>query len=358
MHETHKYAKHSLLVALVCIGLASASIANAAEPAKTTPSVSNARKPKTDAELKRWLENMIWYHGFSTDEVISATGLTAGEIRTATQRWDIRPETRPAANPQAPLVTLPYPGGRHPRIGFLDGAINPQRETKLSIFTPWDPSSYVVADMPEAIWTNLGLTYLAHTHVPTVWMKRNLELEKTEWQLKPDGSLFTERTLPNGIYFSVLAIPTKSVVWFEMTVRNGSDQPLSGHTDQYKKHAGLRIQQCVMLKAAKGFNQQINDNKLVDSEKNAGSPYVAARNADGNRWIITAWNPMESAWANPPCPCIHSDALIPPIPVGETRTARGLVAFYEGKDIQQEFKRLDKLDWQKALPGAKKPAVE
>jgi hypothetical protein len=32
---------------------------------------------------------------------------------------------------------LPYPGGRHPRVGFLDGAIDPQRGTKASVFAPW-----------------------------------------------------------------------------------------------------------------------------------------------------------------------------------------------------------------------------
>ena len=69
---------------------------------------------------------------------------------------------------------LPYPGGRHPRIGFLEGAIDPQRETKLSVFTPWHDSSYVVADVPEAIWSNLGLTYLAHTHIPTIWTAQKI----------------------------------------------------------------------------------------------------------------------------------------------------------------------------------------
>ena len=68
--------------------------------------------------------------------------------------------------------------GRHPRIGFLDGAIRPQRETKISVFTPWDPHSYVVVDVPEAIWSNLGLTYLAHTHIDTVWTKKKIEVAR------------------------------------------------------------------------------------------------------------------------------------------------------------------------------------
>jgi hypothetical protein len=56
------------------------------------------------------------------------------------------------------LFVLPYPGGRHPRIGFLDGAVNPQRETKISVSTPWDEQSYVVVDLPEAIWSNRDQT--------------------------------------------------------------------------------------------------------------------------------------------------------------------------------------------------------
>ena len=42
------------------------------------------------------------------------------------------------------------------------------------------PTSYVVVDIPEAIWSNLGLTFLAHTHVPTIWSKKNIELKKLE----------------------------------------------------------------------------------------------------------------------------------------------------------------------------------
>ena len=78
--------------------------------------------------------------------------------------------TRQPANPLSVLKVLPYPGGRHPRIGFLDGAIRPQRETKFSVFLPWDLSQYVVVDLPEAIWMKRGkdreLLYLAHTARP------------------------------------------------------------------------------------------------------------------------------------------------------------------------------------------------
>ena len=43
-------------------------------------------------------------------------------------------------------------------------------------------------DVPEAVWSNLGLTYLAHTHVPTLWTKQDIELPQLEWERRDDGS--------------------------------------------------------------------------------------------------------------------------------------------------------------------------
>src|SRR5262245_147839 len=109
------------------------------------PEPSTARRPKDDADLRSWLENMVWHHRFSTEEITAATGLTGDEVAAALRRFNITPDTKPRRPADAPLLVLPYPGGRHPRIGFLDGAVRPQREAKISIFTPWDEASYVVA---------------------------------------------------------------------------------------------------------------------------------------------------------------------------------------------------------------------
>ena len=141
---------------------------------------------------------------------------------------------------------------RHPRIGFLDGAVRPQRETKFSVFTPWDDASYVVVDAPEAIWSNLGLTYLAHTHVPTVWTRRGIELERLEWQRRDGGRLEIERVLPNGIAFGATVTPTPDAVRMELWLRNGTDAPLTG----------LRVQNCVMLKGADGFTARRGSHDL------------------------------------------------------------------------------------------------
>jgi hypothetical protein len=293
------------------------------------PEPTNARRPKDDADLRYWLENMVWHHRFSPDEVSAATGLSRDELSAAVKRFNITPDTKPKRPADAPLLVLPYPSGRHPRIGFLDGAVRPQRETKVSVFTPWDEHSYVVADVPEAIWSNLGLTYLAHTHVPTVWTKQNLTLEPLEWQRRDDGSLDIERRLPNGIRFGAKVVPARDAVGMELWLTNGTNERL---TD-------LRVQNCVMLRGAAGFEEQTNANKRFTG------PYATARSRDGRRWVITAWEPLHRAWANPPCPCLHSDPKFPDCPPGETRRVRGWLSFYEGADLDAELRRIDQTGW-------------
>ena len=290
-----------------------------------------ARRPSSEADLRDWLRNMVWYHRYSTAEISAATGLSAGEVAAALKRLEIMPENKPKRAGDAPLLVLPYPGGRHPRIGFLEGAIDPQRDTKVSVFAPWDDSSYVVVDLPEAIWSNLGLTYLAHTHVPTIWTERGISLEPVEWNRRGDGTLDHERRLPNGIAFGARVVPRRDHVAMELWLTNGTMEPLSG----------LRVQNCVMLKGAKGFARQTNENKVFKS------PYVACRSEDheGRRWIITAWDHPQRAWGNAPCPCLHADPQFPDCPPGETRRLKGWLSFYEGAVIDAELKRIDALGW-------------
>lgn len=301
-----------------------ASTTGAAEPAPAT-----ARRPRSDAELRDWLQNMVWYHRFSTEEITAAIGLSAAEVARALRQFDISPATKPRRPPGAPLLVLPYPGGRHPRIGFLDGAVQPQRETKVSVFTPWDEQSYVVVDVPEAIWSNHGLLYLAHTHVPTLWTKQGISLEPLEWQRRADGSLDITRKLPNGVTFGARVRTGPQAVRMELWLTNGTKERL---TD-------LRVQNCVLLKGAAGFEAQTNDNKRL------ASPYAAARSADGQRWILTAWHPCHRAWANAPCPCLHSDPKFPDCDPGETKRLRGWLSFYQGTDLQGEIERIERTGW-------------
>jgi peptidoglycan/xylan/chitin deacetylase (PgdA/CDA1 family) len=297
----------------------------------------NFRRPAQDDDLRRWLQNMVWYHHFTTAEIREATGLSAEEIREALDRFAIRPETRPKRPADAPLLVLPYPGGRHPRIGFLDGAIRPQRDTKLSVFTPWDESAYVVLDLPEAIRRDNeqtdGLLYLAHTHADTMWTKQRIELEPTEWRQDPVGTFTTERRLPNGVSFGTRATPSRQGLRMEMWLTNNSRETLRE----------LRVQNCVMLKGAPEFAAQTNSNKVFRS------PYAACRSAEGNRWVITAWEPCKRAWGNPPCPCLHSDPQFADCPPEQTRHIVGWLSFYEGANLDGELRRLDATGWRKDL---------
>lgn len=292
----------------------------------------SARPPKDDADLRNWLENMIWHHRYSTEEITAATGLGADAIAAAKTKFNIRDDNRPERAANAPLLVLPYPGGRHPRIGFLEGATDPQRETKVSVFTPWSPNDYVVVDVPEAIWSNLGLTYLAHKHIDTIWTKQGVTLEPLEWTRKPDGVLEMQRRLPNGIEFGARILPERDAVRMELWLKNGTAEKL---TD-------LRVQNCIMLKAAAGFNAQTADNKLFKS------PFACCHDADKKRWIITAWDSPHRQWGNAKCPCFHADPKFPDCAPGETKTLRGWLSFYEGSDIDAELTRIEKSDWNKS----------
>ena len=291
--------------------------------------LSEPRHPADAADLRYWLENMVVEHGFTPDEVNLATGLTCAAAAAATRELGLEAR-RPAPRPAGTLLrVLPYPGGRHPRIGFLEGALRPQRETKVSIFTPWDDASYVVADVPEAIFSNLGLIYLAHTHIPTLWDEQGITLPQQEWSRLPEGALESERVLPNGIAFGARVVPTPEGVRMAMWLRNGTDQPL---TD-------MRVQNCVMLKSAGGFTTLDGANRFFRA------PYAAVRAAAAPRWIITAWEPSDRLWANERVPCVHSDPRFPDCAPGATVRLHGWLSFYEGEAIESELDRLERNGW-------------
>lgn len=284
----------------------------------------NFRAPENDQDLAFWLRNMIVDHHYSISEASAGTGLSAEQITAAIEQLKI---VEPTELPEGQVRVLPYPGGRHPRIGFRDGAIRPQRETKLSLFLPWDPQAYVVADLPEAIWwtqpDQRELLYLAHTHIKTTWDKRGQSLKPTEWRRTETGWNAVRR-LPNGVEFGCEVEPREHEVRMQLWISNGSDEMLSG----------LVVQNCVMLARATGFDSMTSDNKLVRS------PFVACHDADKSHWIITGWQHCVRPWANPPCPCMHSDPQFPDCPPGERRQLNGIVAFYAGTDINAELKRL------------------
>jgi hypothetical protein len=296
-------------------------------------SIVGHRSPHDAKALRTWLENMVVYHQFSPAEIVAATGLSPAEVTKAIREFKLHEVQRPKRFADQPLTVLPYPGGRHPRIGFRDGEIRPQRETKCSVFTPWDPNAYVVVDVPEAIWldteTGPQLLYLAHTHIPTIWDKQDVELPQLEWESQRDGSLTMTREFPNGIKFGATVNPKSDSVRMKLWIHNGTGKTLRG----------MRVQNCVMLARASGFAAQDNLNKIFRP------PYAACRNEDGTRWIITAWMPCHRTWGGEDCPCLHSDPQFPDCDPGQTQEIVGWLSFYEGTNLEEELARIAATKW-------------
>lgn len=259
------------------------------------------------ADRDYWIENAA-KHGFSPPEIGAVVG--SGRVEP------------PSVPPPPPFSLLPYPGGRHPRLGFLEGAVDPRRDTKFSLFLPG--GGYAVVDFPEALWAGKDLIYLAHTHLPTVWDRQGLTLPRVDWTRRADGSLESRQRLPDGVEFFARATPGDRGADLELRVRNGSPRTLSG----------LRSQVCVLLRGAPGFDAQSKDNKLLVEKHGV----AAARSADGRRWIATVFE-RGKTWQNPPCPCIHSDPAFPDVGPGGEAVARGRVFWYEGADFSAELDR-------------------
>ncbi|MEQ1828506.1 MAG: CehA/McbA family metallohydrolase [Pirellula sp.] len=278
------------------------------------PQIQRTSRP-LEENRDAWLNNMIVHHRFSADEIRSATGMT---IEAANTEIAMRPSSIKADEVDAikTVRIMPYPGGRHPRRGFLDGAVEPQRETKVSVFAPWQDSGYFVVDAPEAIFSNLGLTYLAHRHVRTIWEDQNVVLPKLEWRWEKNR-LHGERRLPNGIRFESNVEAKTDWVQMEMSLTNGTDKRLTG----------LRSQVCVMLKGAQGFNTQ---SAGITKQR---APFIALRHENLPRWIVTAWEPCNRVWSNPPVPCIHSDPIFPDCEPNQTVHVRGGIWFFEGDNV-------------------------
>lgn len=310
--------------ALLCFATLTPAPAQAADPAPAATDVADGRKPADEADLRYWLQNMIWDHLYSPAEASAATGMSEADVKDAMKRLNILPENAPSHAKDAGLRIMPYPGGRHPRIGFLEGAQHPQRETKVSVFTPWDKSSYIVLDIPEAIFVKDDLIFLAHVHIPTVWEKKGITLSPLEWLRENPNDLHIKRTLPNGVSFQTQIKAEKDIVKMTLSITNGTKDALHE----------IRVQNCVLLKEAKGFEEQSDDNKLsVDGT-------IACHSKTGDRWIITHWNGAHATWTNPKCPCMHSDPKFPDCAPGETQQITGWVAFYEGTDVRGEIQKL------------------
>jgi len=258
------------------------------------------------ADSGYWLANMAGPHGYSNAEIGQVLSWSEPRVSDALKQVSLQPVKG--------LEVRPYPGGRPLRTGFREGAIDPLRGTKATVFLPWAPSQYVVIDLPEAIFSNLGLLFLAHTHIPTIWNDQNRIIDNTDWQRLPDGGLRSSWRLPDNVEFGASVTPQEGEIRMELWLRNGAPQPLSG----------LRTQICVLLKGASGLNSQTTGNKIF------GKTIAAVQTAAGGRWVQTEWERCGRTWGNPQCPCMHSDPVLPDCEPGQTVRVRGRLWFAEG----------------------------
>ncbi len=290
------------------------------EPEKLTLPVEMAASRK---EGEYWLENMVVEHHYSADEAARVLGWSVEAVQKRAAELGLD-GTKPLHLADGKTRVLPYPGGREVRMGFLDGNRDWQRGTKASVFLPWDPKSYVVVDLPEAIFSGNRLLFLGHTHVPTIFDEHSLWVDNVDWAREPDGGLRLERNFTNDFArfaFGASIKPATNGADMELWLRNDSDQPLTG----------LRAQVCGHLKGAAQFNEQTTTNKIFRA------PTTAVHSAGKDRWIVTAWERTGRTWGQPNVPCIHADPVLPDCAPGQTVRVRGRLWFYEGKDIDSEL---------------------
>jgi peptidoglycan/xylan/chitin deacetylase (PgdA/CDA1 family) len=249
----------------------------------------------TQRELPYWRAAMRT-HGYTAAEAARVTGMA---------------ETERRPTPARGIQLLPYPGGRHTRIGFLDGAVDPMRGTKASVFLPWADAGYIVVDVPEAVIANGKIHFLGHTHIPTKWDEKNVVIANRDWARNPDGSLASEWELPDKVTVGATVRLNGQVVEMECWIRNGSTETLQD----------MRAQVCVLFRGAPAFAAQSNANKQF------AMPRAMARSADGQRWIATEWEDCQRVWGNERCPCMHSDPKFPDCAPGETVRRKGRIWF-------------------------------
>jgi peptidoglycan/xylan/chitin deacetylase (PgdA/CDA1 family) len=275
----------------------------------------------TRKNLDYWLTNMFQNHNFTLDEMVRATGMDSALLNLHLAQLGPKKQESPK---NKKIKIKPYPGVRHPRIGFKDGMLSPMRGTKASIFLPWAPEQFVVLDLPEALFSQLGLTFLGHKHIPTVFDYQKVVIPNSDWTVLENGGLSNRWELPLNIIIGTEIQPGINSVDLKLWMQNNSDTTFTG----------LKTQVCIMLKEAKQFEKLSNENKIFDS------PVVAVHSKNGKQWIFTAWDNCHHAWGNKACPCLHSDPQLQDCKPGETVSVTGKIWFYQGDNIQNELERI------------------
>ncbi|MBK8504043.1 MAG: polysaccharide deacetylase family protein [Saprospiraceae bacterium] len=277
------------------------------------------------SDQEYWLRNMK-RHRFTHEEMADVLGLDLISIDKNLKSLMDLPDDR-----LEQIEVIPFPGGRHPRIDFQEGMLSPRRGTKLSVFLPWDNDDYVVLDVPEAVSTQFGLTFLGHKHIPTVFDLQKVQVPNSEWKKDEEGNYENLWSLPNGMEVGAYVSPQKDRILMRLWLTNNTSDTIL---------QDLQTQVCVMLGQTKNFSNQTNHNKKLTC------PVVAVQSKKDNQWIITGWQGCSNPWGNKDCPCLHADPSFPDCAPGQTVSINGILWFYSGDEIDREINRMrSELEW-------------
>ncbi len=268
-----------------------------------------------------WL-SVMKRHKFSAEEMGKVLGISAEKVEVLAKDVSL-----PTVSKEK-LEVLPYPGGRHPRIDFKEGMASPRRGTKLSVFLPWSPEEYVVLDVPEAVMSQYGITFLGHKHIPTVFDYAKIPVENSDWKRDVQGAWTNLWKLPNNIIIGSKVLPLKDHLEMELWLTNHTTDTI---------FTGLQTQVCVMLGQSTLFDSQTNANKTLSC------PVVSVEAEDQEHWILTGWEGCSNPWGNVDCPCLHADPKFPDCPPGETVKLKGILSFPTAAKATQEIERMQNL---------------
>lgn len=266
-----------------------------------------------------WIRNMLTYR-YNEQEMSAVMAWPEQKISSLIRELDLTPF---ALNPEK-INVKPYPGGRHPRIGFKEGMLSPMRGTKAGIFLPWKTKDYLVLDLPEAVFSQYGLTFLGHKHIPTIFDLQHQSITNNDWIRHPDGHLSNQWNLPNRMVIGGEIYPKDKEIRMSLWLFNGTKDTT---------FTNLQTQVCVMFKGAPDFDKLTNENKIFKGA------VAAIHSEQEERWILTAWERSAHVWGNEDCPCMHSDPLFPDCAPGDTVRVHGKIWFTDSPKLEEEIRK-------------------
>ena len=235
-------------------------------------------------------------------------------------------------------------------LRILPGMWRPHAEWEQVAWVspPWVEDGYAWLDFPEVIMKDDDFLYAGHGPVGYARVHHDA-LPKVPWTPIDNGIAF-DRVMPGGLAFGgSLTRDGETAVNMELTLRNGTDQPL----------CGVKMQTCAYLRELHDFDDKTNDNKVVHSPDRgwitlseafkmkqgngkyhlgwrrgpavADLPYIVTVSSKHERLIAMTWfEDTHSIVGNCMHPCMHTDPAFPDLAPGEQHSIHGKLLFHEG----------------------------